>query len=169
MRKGTSKAGGNKSQLIRDFAAANPTMKVSDIVKTLTEQGHKVYPAIVSQALRGSTGAKKPKAKRGRKPGTKNAVKTTSTEFNLTNIKAAAAFVKATGGVDAAITSIKSFEKMWPENREHFLSNILDNPGTSQIVRWSIFWRLCCTTMNRPCSPLWNWHWQTACRRKPMC
>jgi hypothetical protein len=112
MRKGTSKAGGNKSQLIRDFAAANPTMKVSDIVKTLTEQGHKVYPAIVSQALRGSAGAKKPKAKRGRKPGTKNAVKTTSTELNLTNIKAAAAFVKATGGVDAAITSIKSFEKI---------------------------------------------------------
>ena len=63
MRKGTSKAGGNKSQLIRDFAAANPTMKVSDIVKTLTEQGHKVYPAIVSQALRGSAGAKKPKAR----------------------------------------------------------------------------------------------------------
>jgi hypothetical protein len=111
MKKGTKKAGGNKSQMIRDFAAANPGMKISDIVKALIEQGHKVYPAIVSQALRGTAGAKKRKSKRGRKPGTKNTVKTT-TEFDLSNIKAAAAFVRATGGVDAALSSIKSFQKI---------------------------------------------------------
>lgn len=112
MKKGTKKAGGNKSQMIRDFAAANPGMKISDIVKALIEQGHKVYPAIVSQALRGTAGAKKRKSKRGRKPGTKNTVKATSTEFDLSNIKAAAAFVRATGGVDAALSSIKSFQKI---------------------------------------------------------
>ncbi len=114
MRKGTKRENGNKSQLIRDFAAANPGLKSSEIIKALGEQGHKVYPAIVSQALRRTAGATKRKSKRGRKPGAKNAVKatTTTTEFDLTNIKAAAAFVKATGGVDSALSSIKSFQKI---------------------------------------------------------
>jgi arginine repressor len=106
MKKGTKRENGNKSQIIRDFAAANPGLKSSEIVRALNEQGHKVYAAIVSQALRGTAGAKK--------PGTKNAVKATAaaTEFDLSSIKAAAAFVKATGGVDAAISSIKSFQKI---------------------------------------------------------
>ena len=114
MKKGTSKENGNKSQIIRDFAAANPEMKMSEIVKALNEQGHNVYPAIVSQALRGTAGAKKRKSKRGRKPGTKNAVKATKTsaEFDLSNIKAAAAFVKSAGGVEQALASIKSFQKL---------------------------------------------------------
>jgi len=114
MKKGTKRENGNKSQIIRDFAAANPGLKSSEIVRALNEQGHKVYAAIVSQALRGTAGAKKRKSKRGRKPGTKNAVKATAaaTEFDLSSIKAAAAFVKATGGVDAAISSIKSFQKI---------------------------------------------------------
>jgi hypothetical protein len=113
MKKGTNKAGGNKSQIIRDFAAANPGMKISDIVKALSEQGHNVYPAIVSQALRGTAGAKSRKSKRGRKPGKSKAVKASSTtEFDLSNIKAAAAFVRVAGGVDAALNSIKSFQKI---------------------------------------------------------
>ena len=112
MRKGTKRENGNKSQIIRDFAAANPGLKSSEIVKALNEQGHKVYAAIVSQALRRPAGATKSKSKRGRKPGTKNAVKAASTEFDLTNIKAAAAFVRASGGVDSALSSIKSFQKI---------------------------------------------------------
>ena len=114
MKKGTKREHGNKSQIIRDFAAANPGMKMSEIVKALSEQGHKVYPAIVSQALRGTAGAKKRKSKRGRKPGTKNAVKTvsTATEFDLSSIKAAASFVKSAGGIDQALASIKSFQKI---------------------------------------------------------
>lgn len=114
MKKGTKKTGGNKSQIIRDFALANPGMKMSEIVKALNDQGHKVYPAIVSQALKGTNGAATRKSKRGRKPGSKNAVKATSnaSEFDISNIKAAAAFVKATGGVDAALASIKSFQKV---------------------------------------------------------
>jgi hypothetical protein len=112
MRKGTKRENGNKSQLIRDFAAANPGLKSSEIIKALGEQGHKVYPAIVSQALRRTADATKRKSKRGRKPGSKNVVKATSTEFDLTNIKAAAAFVRASGGVDSALSSIKSFQKI---------------------------------------------------------
>ena len=111
MRKPT-KSSVNKSQLIRDFVAANPTLGPTEIAKALAEQGHKIYPALVSQALRRSTGTEKSKSKRGRKPGTKNAVKATSTEFDLTNIKAAAAFVRASGGVDSALSSIKSFQKI---------------------------------------------------------
>ena len=112
MRKGTKRENGNKSQIIRDFAAANPGLKSSEIVKALNEQGHKVYAAIVSQALRRPAGATKSKSKRGRKPGTKNAVKAASTEFDLSSIKAAASFVKSAGGVDAALASIKSFQKI---------------------------------------------------------
>jgi len=114
MKKGTKRENGNKSQIIRDFAAANPEMKMSEIIKALNEQGHKVYPAIVSQALRNTTVAKKRKSKRGRKPGTKSAVKAANnaTEFDLSSIKAAAAFVKASGSVDAAISSIKSTQKI---------------------------------------------------------
>jgi hypothetical protein len=112
MRKGTRKSNGNKSQLIRDFVAANPTLGPTEIAKALAEQGHKINPALVSQALRRSTGTGKSKAKRGRKPGSKNVVKATSTEFDLTNIKAAAAFVRASGGVDSALSSIKSFQKI---------------------------------------------------------
>jgi hypothetical protein len=113
MKKATKEVGSNKSQIIRDFAAANPNMRPSEIVKTLNEQGHKVYPAIVAQALRGTTTKKKRKsAKRGRKPAASKATKTTAAEFDLNQIKAAAAFVKSQGSVGAAIESIKSFQKI---------------------------------------------------------
>jgi hypothetical protein len=97
----------NKSQIIREFAAANPDMKPSEIIKALNEQGHKIYPAIVSQALRGTITKKKRKsAKRGRKP---TAPKATKTEFDLNQFKAVAAFVKSQGSVDDAMRSIKNY------------------------------------------------------------
>jgi hypothetical protein len=103
----------NKSQMIRDFAAANPSMRPSEIVKALNEQGHKIHPALVIVALRGSSTKKKRKsAKRARKPASSKATKTTATEFDLNQIKAAAAFVKSQGSVGAAIESIKSFQKI---------------------------------------------------------
>jgi hypothetical protein len=105
MKKSTKKQS-NKSQIIRDFAAANPDMRQSQIIKALNEQGQKVYPAIVAQALRGST--KNQTAKRGRKPAMSKA----DTEFDLNQIKSAAAFVKSQGSVAAAIDSIKSFQKI---------------------------------------------------------
>jgi hypothetical protein len=38
-----------------------------------------------------------------------------------------------------------------------------------EIERWPISSPSCCTTMNRPCSPPWNWHWPRACPPRPMC
>jgi hypothetical protein len=115
MKKGT-KSSENKSQLIRDFATANPSLGAAEIVKALTEQGHKIYPALVSQALRGTAGGKKRKPKRGRKPGAAKAtttkVKATTASFNLENVKAAAQFVKSQGSIEDAISSIRNFEKI---------------------------------------------------------
>lgn len=102
----------NKSQMIMDFAAANPSMRPSEIVKALNEQGHKVYPAIVTQALRGSTKKKRKSAKRRRKLAASKAIQTSAAEFDLNQFKAAAAFVKSQGSVGAAIESIKSFQKI---------------------------------------------------------
>ena len=111
MKKGTKKSV-NKSQLIRDFAAANPTLGQSQIVKALCEQGHKVYAAIVAQALRGTSSDKKSTSKRGRKPGSKNKAKTPSTNLDLATIKAVAAFVKSQGSVEAALNSIQQYQML---------------------------------------------------------
>jgi hypothetical protein len=111
MKKGTTRSV-NKSQLIRDFAAANPTLGQSQIVRALSDQGHKVYAAIVAQALRGTASAKKGTSKRGRKPGSKNKAKSSSTILDLATIKAVAAFVKSQGSVEAALSSIQQYQML---------------------------------------------------------
>ncbi len=114
MKKGT-KASGNTSQIIRDFAAANPGMKPSQIIKELTSQGHKVYPALVSQALRGAPTGKK----RGRKPKGKVAaakgakvVVGSKASFDVSNLKAAGDFIRQSGSAENAIESIRAFQKL---------------------------------------------------------
>jgi len=114
------------SQVVRDYAAQNPELGQSQIVKDLVAQGHKVYPALVSQALRGTGGGKKQKgAKRGRKPAAAKTAKTAKTakvakaktmaksaEFNLDSLKLAANFIKQCGSVEKAIAAIQSYEKI---------------------------------------------------------
>ena len=88
-------------------------MGPTQIAKDLEAQGHKAYPGLVSQALRGSK--KKTGAKRGRKPGAtkKTACKTTVVaEVNVQGIKAVSEFVKPHGSADEAIASIRSFQKL---------------------------------------------------------
>lgn len=113
MKKGT-KNSSSTSQIVRDFAEKNPTMRASEIIKELTAQGHKVYPALVSQALRGVSGAKKPRAgkKRGRKPGTKNKVAVVKNDSTFGSLKAAAELIKASGSAENAIQSIREFQKI---------------------------------------------------------
>ena len=82
-------------------------------------QGHKAYPGLVSQALRGS---KKTGAKRGRKPGAtkKTASKTTVVaEVNVQGIKAVPEFVKLHGSADGrllqsvrSISCLRCFSRM---------------------------------------------------------
>lgn len=109
------------SQVVRDYAAQNPGLGQSQIVKDLVAQGHKVYPALVSQALRGTGGGKKRKtSKRGRKPAAAKTAKAAKSpkakakpaEFNLESLKAAANFIKHCGSVEKAIAAIQSFEKI---------------------------------------------------------
>jgi hypothetical protein len=121
LKKGT-KSSTSTSQIVRDFAANNPTLKASEIIKELTAQGHKVYPALVSQALRGSADGKKPGKKRGRKPGTKNKVvaaaktaksaKAANTDTSFGNLKAAADFIRSSGSAESALQAIRDYQKI---------------------------------------------------------
>jgi hypothetical protein len=120
LKKGT-KSSTSTSQIVRDFAANNPTLKASEIIRELTAQGHKVYPALVSQALRGPAD-KKPGKKRGRKPGTKNKVvaaartskspKAASTDTSFGNLKAAADFIRSSGSAESALQAIRDYQKI---------------------------------------------------------
>lgn len=110
LKKGTKKST-SVSQLIREYAEKNPGMGPSQIAKDLTAQGHKAYPALVSQALgkKGTKRGRKPGAKRGRKAV---AVKPAAVELNLTSLKTASDFIKSQGSAEQAIASIKAFQKL---------------------------------------------------------
>ncbi|MFN9985271.1 MAG: hypothetical protein ACK52S_06920 [Pirellula sp.] len=113
MKKGTKK-NGNMSQIIRDYAEKNPGVGPTQIAKDLVAQGHKAYPALVSQALRGSASAKKRKpSKRGRKPGSKAAAaKPAVAELNVQSIKATSDFIKLHGSADEAVAAIRTYQKI---------------------------------------------------------
>ncbi len=111
MKKGTKKSG-SLSQKIREYAEANPGLGPTQIAKDLIAQGHKAYPALVSQALRGSPAKGKKPAKRGRKPGSVAKKVAPAADLNLTSIKAASDFVKSTGSAEQAIESIRAYQKL---------------------------------------------------------
>lgn len=113
MKKGTKK-NGNMSQIIRDYAEKNPGVGPTQIAKDLVAQGHKAYPALVSQALRGSASAKKRKpSKRGRKPGSKAAAaKPAVAELNVQSIKATSDFIKLHASADEAVAAIRTYQKI---------------------------------------------------------
>ena len=103
------------TQLVRDFSAQNPSFGQSQIVRELVSQGHKVYPGLVSQALKRGAGVKNRKSsKPARKPRVAKVAKSKASEvgFQFDQFKAAANFVKLCGGVDKAIASIRSYEKI---------------------------------------------------------
>lgn len=118
MKKGTKK-GGNASQAIRDYAAANPGLGTTQIAKDLVAQGIKAYPALVSQALRGVGGVKskaKKTAKKGAAPKAKAGRGRPASQGkevdSFSQLKAAADFVKVCGGADQAIDAIKTLQKI---------------------------------------------------------
>ncbi len=123
MKKGTKKSGENKSQIIRDYAAANPGLGPTQIAKALSEQGVKAYPALVIQALRGSKGAKSGGAKAApskvaKKRGRPAKVKSVNAENKITSVPASdysilkdtAEFVKKCGSPENAMEAIKVFK-----------------------------------------------------------
>lgn len=115
MKKGT-KSTGSTSQLIRDFAEKNPTLKPAEIIKELTAQGHKVYPALVSQALRGTGKTKtRTRKRRVKKAGRKKAAVASASspmELNVAVLKAAADLIRQSGSAENAIQSIRQYQKI---------------------------------------------------------
>jgi arginine repressor len=116
MRKGTKRSN-SISQTIRDFASQNPSMSQAQIVRELVSQGHKVYPGLVSQALRrgklsGGKKKKSSKSTRPSKPTRRAEPQTTELGLSLEHLKATANFVKLCGSTSQAIASIRAYEKI---------------------------------------------------------
>jgi hypothetical protein len=113
LKKGTKRSN-NVSKLVRDHYTANPGISQSQVVKDLLAQGHKVYPALVSQAIR-NLGGKKP----GPKPGSKKrgrpakaAAVAVSTTLDFSAIEAAAKFVMEAGSIENAVAAFSSYQKI---------------------------------------------------------
>lgn len=102
----------NKSAMIREYYALNPSSGLTEIARAVTEQGFAVTPAHVNQALTGLR--KKTKKGRGRPLGSTNK----SSKSRATSSKAmdqlslAADFCKACGGVDSAIGVLNSLKQI---------------------------------------------------------
>ena len=114
MKKGTKRSG-STSKIIRDYVAQNPSLGNAQIVKDLVAQGHKVYPALVNQATKRATGTKKRRSSKtsSKRASVKVAASTTAhEEFNIDQFKAAAKFIRLCGSVEAAIASIRQYQKI---------------------------------------------------------
>lgn len=125
MKKGTKKSGENKSQIIRDYAAANPGLGPTQIANALKEQGINAYPALVIQALRGTKEGKSSKAKttqpkvakkRGRPAKAKSVKAAKSSASAPANdysiLKDTAEFVKKCGSAENAVEAIKIYKQI---------------------------------------------------------
>jgi hypothetical protein len=100
----------NKSQLIREYHASNPTANHSDIARAITEMGFNASPALVNQALKGST---KAKTKVARKlPVAKASVSNDHGTVNVDQIILAADFCRACGGIENAIAALNAVKKI---------------------------------------------------------
>lgn len=105
-----SKGGRNKSQMIREYKAANPAASPKEIAETLTKTGLSVSAQFVSTVL---SNAKKNGGKvgrRGRKPGPKPAAAGNSSD--LKHLIQAKKLVDQLGGVDAARAAISALAQL---------------------------------------------------------
>jgi hypothetical protein len=101
----------NKSALIKDLYAANPTWKATEIVAQLKKDGHTVSLPLVYQAIRGNTAKKATTGKkRGPKPKTNSSVPVTSTN-TLDLFASMQNFVNAAGSLEKAIAILNVFSK----------------------------------------------------------
>jgi hypothetical protein len=104
----------NKSQVIRDYASANPSAGPTAIVKGLAEQGYAVSVALVSQALRNA--ANEPK-KRGRPPKNAKAASVAVASkpvesSSIDHLLLAAEYCNKVGSVDAALEALHALKKI---------------------------------------------------------
>jgi hypothetical protein len=100
----------NKSQAIRDFVQANPTVGPKETAAALTEQGIQVSPAMVSTV---KTQAKKKKGKRGRpRKNAASSAKPASDKIALSSLIQAKKMAESLGGVEKAQTALAALAKL---------------------------------------------------------
>ena len=108
--KKAAKKTGNMSDLIREYAEANPTLGPTQIAKELVAKGHKVYPALVSQARKkGANGI----VKRGRKPNSESKMGVKGgVGFDVAAMQAASSFVKSVGSIEKAEQALQTYKNL---------------------------------------------------------
>ncbi len=102
----------NKSALIKELAAKNPTWKASEIAAQMKKDGTPVSLPLVYQAIRknGSSKVKSVGKKRGPKP--RVAVESAATASSTNDLfTAMQSFVNAAGGLNKAISILTMFQK----------------------------------------------------------
>jgi hypothetical protein len=104
----------NKSQAIRDYCEANPTIGPKETAAALTEQGIQVSPAMVSTV---KTQAKKKKTQTPKRRGRprKNAAssaKPASDKIALSSLLAAKKMSEQLGGVEKAQAALAALAKL---------------------------------------------------------
>ncbi len=102
----------NKSALIKELFAKNPSWKASEIAAQMKKDGTPVSLPLVYQAIRksGSSKIKSVGKKRGPKP--RVAVESTATATSTNDLFAAMqSFVNAAGGLEKAVSILNMFQK----------------------------------------------------------
>jgi hypothetical protein len=98
----------NKSQAIRDFAEANPTVGPTDTAAALTEQGLDVSPAMVSQVK-----SKMKQKRRGRRRKKAAAPTQPAGEtFELSTLVKAKKLAEQMGSIDKAQAALAALVKL---------------------------------------------------------
>jgi hypothetical protein len=107
-----SKGGQNKSQLIREYKAANPAAAPKEVAEALTKTGLSVSAQFVSTVLSNAKKKGGKVGKRGRKPGLKTAAASGAPSSNIEQLIKAKKLVDQLGGVDAARTAINALAQL---------------------------------------------------------
>jgi len=101
----------NKSALIREVHAKNPSLSASEIVALLKKEGTPVSAPLVYQTIAKSKSAKKADKKRGPKPKVANVAVTFSDLSSDELFTSLQQFVTAAGGLDKAIAILNIFKQ----------------------------------------------------------
>lgn len=104
-----SKSGQNKSQVIREFKAANPSATPMEIAEALNKTGLSVSPQFISTVLSNARKKGGKVGKRGRKPGRPTAKAPVD---DLQHLIQAKKLVDQLGGIDAARAAINALAQL---------------------------------------------------------
>ena len=104
-----SKAGQNKSQLIREYKAANPAAAPKEVAEALTKTGLSVSAQFVSTVLSNAKKKGGKVGKRGRKPGRPAAADNSG---DLQHLIQAKKLVDQLGSVDAARAAVNALAQL---------------------------------------------------------